>query len=133
MGKYSDQEWYQEFMGELVEAHGDVPPPWVYHEDSHPYSMRWRMGDGEALMMVFHEWWEMEKKDEAERITYFRKWPAPPRWMAWMADAIWDLEPWASEAEFDYQPYFQRLKELGFEGGERYEEDLADEKWLEIG
>ena len=91
------------------------------------------MGSGESLIMLFGEWWQMEKKNEADRIAYFRKWPAPPRWMPWMADAIWGLKPWESEEEFDYQPYFKKLKELGFEGSEEYEKDLADEKWLEKG
>jgi hypothetical protein len=133
MGEYSKQDWYQKFLRELKEKYGDVPPPWIYHRDSHPYSIGWRMGSGESLIMLFGEWWEMEKKNEADRIAYFRKWPAPPRWMPWMADAIWDLKPWESEGEFDYQPYFKKLKELGFEGTEEYEKDLADEKWLEKG
>ena len=50
-----------------------------------------------------------------------------------MADAIWDLEPWEHEGDFDYQPYFRKLDELGFAGASEYENDLGDEKSLEIG
>ena len=132
MGQYAEAEWYKKQVAELLEQHGAVPPLWIYAENSHPYSTRWRMGYGETYAMVLNEWWEQENKSEAERIEYFRRWPAPPRWMAWMADAIWDLEPWEDEDDFDYTPYFQRLTELGFEGAEDYQRDLDDEKWLEL-
>ena len=132
MGKYAEAEWYKQSVAQWMEQYGSVPPPWVYAEDSHPYSLRWRMGEGETLVMVFGEWWDQENKSEAERVEYFRKWPAPPRWMAWMADAIWDLEPWDCEGEFDYKPYFKKLTELGFEGADDYERDLEDERWLEM-
>lgn len=132
MGRYAEAEWYKERVAKYVDQYGAVPPPWVYAENSHPYSIRWRMGDGETLVMVFGEWWEQESKTEEERIEYFRKWPAPPRWMPWMADAIWNLEPWDCDGEFDYQPYFKKLTELGFDGADDYERDLDDEKWLEM-
>jgi hypothetical protein len=88
------------------------------------------MGDGETLIMVFPEWWDSERKSFKERVEYFRKWPPPPRWLPWMADALWDLEPWESEEEFDYEPYFKKLEALGFRGGNNYKQDLDDEKWL---
>lgn len=129
MGQYAEKVWYKEMVSELEEQFGSVPPPWVYSEGSPPYSIQWRMGGGETLIMVFSEWWEQENKSENERIEYFHRWPAPPRWLPWMADAIWDLEPWESEEEFDYQPYFKKLTELGFEGAEDYEKDMEDERW----
>jgi len=131
MGKYSKEGWYLKKLKELKDEFGDIPPPWVYSKDSHPYCIQWRMGAGETLLMVFNEWWEVENKTEKERIEYFKKWPAPPRWLAWMADTIWNLNPWESDSEFDYQPCFAKLKELGFAGTEDYESDLDDEKWLD--
>lgn len=132
MGQYSEANWYVDRVSALVKQYGAVPPPWVYAEDSHPFSIQWRMGDGETHVMVFGEWWEQQKLTEKERIEYFRKWPPPPRWTAWMAEVIWDLDPWKGEGEgeFDYSPYFKRLTDLGFEGVADYERDLDDEKWL---
>ncbi len=83
--------------------------------------------------MVFGEWWDQQNKPEEERIAYFRKWPAPPRWLAWLVHVLWDLEPGESEEAFDYQPYFTRLTELGFAGVADYETDLGDEKWVRNG
>lgn len=74
--------------------------------------------------MALDEWWENEQKTFDERIDYFRKWPAPPRWCAYMADMIWDLDPFESGGDFDYSEYFSRLKELGFEGTDAYQSDL---------
>lgn len=79
-------------------------------------------------MMVFFEWWA-NFPTEAQRIAYFQKWPPPPRWYAWMSDFIWDLKPWEAGGEFNYQPYFDRLKNLGFPDGDRYQADLDDEQW----
>jgi hypothetical protein len=128
MGKYTNTEWYQAALAKHIETYGNVPPPWVFVPDSHPYSMRWRMGAGETHIMVFCDWFDDNCQSEPERISYFKKYPAPPRWLAWMADAIWDLEPWKEE-EFDYTPYFNKLKLAGFEGTDDYEKDLNDEKW----
>ena len=89
-------------VAKLLDQHGDVPPPWIYVKNSHPCNIGWRMGDGETYIMVFGEWWEQQNKIEEQRIEYFRKWPAPPRWMIWMADLIWDLQLWDCEGEFDY-------------------------------
>lgn len=130
MGEYADEKWYLDHVASMVESHGDMPPPWIYLEDSHPYSMAWRMGSGETHVMAFGEWWEQQDKTVDERVQYFRKWPPPPRWLAWMVDAVWDLEPWESEDEFDYTPYLEKLKNLGFEGTDDYESDLDNEEYL---
>ncbi len=87
------------------------------------------MGDGETLIMVFGEWRESEAKHFDARIEYFRKWPPPPRWLPWVADFLWDLEPWEAADEFDYKPFFLKLAELGFPGEDDYDHDLNDEKW----
>lgn len=130
MGEYADKQWYHDRVAETIETYGDFPPPWIYVGDSHPYSISWRMGSGETYVMAFGEWWEQQRKSVDERIEYFRKWPAPPRWCAWMADAIWDLEPWEWEDEFDYSPYFAKLKALGFKGTDDYESDLSNDAYV---
>ncbi len=117
---------------ELVNRHGAVPPPWIYAENSHPMSIRWRMGGGEWHIMVFSQWWKQSQMDEADRIAYFKKWPPPPRWMEWMASAIWELKPWEHEGGFDYSPYFAKLQAAGFEGVSEFEADFNDEKWLRL-
>src|SRR5436190_1963803 len=115
MGQFANAEWYKRRLADYAATYGAVPPPWVYAENSHPYSIRWRMGEGETLLLVFHEWWEQQHWSETERVTYFRQWP-PPRWIPWMADALWDLQPWEGEGEFDHAPHFARIRELGFSG-----------------
>jgi hypothetical protein len=84
--------------------------------------------------MVFNRWWDREKGnwDEAQRIEYFRRWPPPPRWLTWMIDVIWDLNPLESEnpEEFDYSLYFARTELLGFGTQAEYEKDLDDPRWL---
>lgn len=120
----------QRNIEKLVSQHDAVPPPWIYAENTHPMSIMWRMGGGEDHIMVFSQWWEQSGMDEAARIAYFKKWPPPPRWMEWMADAIWNLEPWESDGAFDYAPYFARLEAAGFEGVADFEADFNDEKWL---
>lgn len=126
------EQWYQAAIRNNIEKYGDVPPPWIFAPDSHPYSIQWRMGGGETHIMVFSKWFDDNCKSELERITYFKKYPAPPRWLGWMADAIWDLEPW-NEEDFDYTPYFTKLKLAGFEGTDDYERDLNDERWVKNG
>lgn len=131
MSSISEENWYKEALRIYIDTYGDVPPPWVFAENSHPYSMRWRMGAGETLLMVFYEQFKV-CKTEQDRINYFKKWPPPPRWIAWMADAIWDLESWEGGGKFDYQPYFDKLNDHGFTGMDEYEADLDDEKWLKL-
>jgi hypothetical protein len=131
----NEAEWIRKRIGELVERHGAVPPPWFMFPDMHPYDIGWRMGAGESHIMVFHEWWEGEKNklDEEKRINYFRRWPPPPCWLEWMIDVIWDLDWWEAEdpEAFNYSPYFARTEELGFGTQAEYERDLNDPRWLE--
>ncbi|KER73583.1 hypothetical protein HR51_00410 [Burkholderia cepacia] len=129
MGQYADADWYRQSVADYLAQYGAVPPPWIIAADSHPYSMRWRMGGGETFMMVFQEWWEQHAWHERERVTYFLKWPPPPRWIPWMADVIWDLEPWEEDGEFDYTRYYAQLEQLGFGGTADVEADMEDSRW----
>lgn len=131
----SYSEWVENRIAELVLEHGAVPPPWFLYPETHPYDAFWRMGEGDSYSSLFCGWWDNQKNDwkEAERIDYFRKWPPPPRWLTWMIDVIWDLEPWklVDPEFFDYSDYFRRTEELGFGTQKDYESDLNDEKWLD--
>lgn len=129
MQRYTGEAWYLDHIAEMFEQYGDFPPPWVYVENSHPYSIGWRMGDGESHLMAFGEWWAQENKTLDQRIQYFRKWPPPPRWCAWMAEVIWDLHPWEGTEEFDYSPYFGQLKAMGFDGTDEYLADLDNDTY----
>ncbi len=93
----SEQHWIQREIERLTTQHGDIPPPWVFSQDSHPYSIEWRMGSGEAYVMVFHNWWEACRFDEGQRIAFFRKYPPPPCWLEWMIEAIWDVRGWEQD------------------------------------
>jgi hypothetical protein len=129
MNGYKQEEWFKSEVKKYIDQYSDVPPPWVFDRESHPYSVQWRMGSGETFIMVLSGWAEDCLKTEAKRIEYLKKYPPAPRWLAWAADFVWDLEPWEAE-DFDYTPYFEKLKELGFGGIAEYQSDLDDEKWL---
>lgn len=130
MDKEERNKLLDEAIVQYADSTGEIPPPWVFRDQSHPYQMGWRMGEGEFYLMVFWKWWDKQGFSIEERINYFKKHPAPPRWMAWKAEAIWDLNPWESPVEFDFTPYFDMLKAFGFAGVDAYEKDLNDEKWL---
>lgn len=117
-------------INKYVSIYGEVPPHWIFRPDSHPYSIEWRQGTGETYTEVFYTWFEYALTSEQQRINYFKKYAAPPRWLAMVIDAIWDLEGW-NEPDFDYLPYLEKLKNLGFDGTLDYESDLEDEKWLD--
>ena len=131
----SEAEWVESRMIELVAEYGAVPPPWFMFPDTHPYSLFWRMGDGEGHLEVFDAWWAQQKDqlDEGQRVDYFRQWPPPPRWITWMLDVIWDIEPWESDDPdpFDYAPYFARSEALGFGTQAEFKRDINDPQWLE--
>ncbi|MBC8139399.1 MAG: hypothetical protein H8F28_26275 [Fibrella sp.] len=126
----SEQDWMQREIERLTHQIGDVPPPWTFSPNSHPYSIEWRMGAGEGYLMVLARWWESANLDEAERIAYFRKYPPPPRWLQWMIDTLWDIRSWEQE-EFDYTPYFDRVQEMGFGSKADFDKDISDPKWLD--
>lgn len=127
MNDITQSTWYQGHIEPLIAEHGMFPPPWIYQPDSHPYSIGWRMGGGEDFITLFWQWWNSAQMNEQQRIEYFKYFPAPPRWYEWIADAIWDLDPFEDPAAFDYNPYFERLKELGFIGVDQFEEDIGRE------
>ncbi len=128
MDDFKNSLFYKEEVKKYLAKYGDVPPPWIFAPNSHPYHIQWRMGAGESHIMILSTWYEENFSTEKEKIDYFRKYPAPPRWLACLADWVWDLE--VMEEDFDYSPYFNKLKEYGFEGTDKYLEDLSDEKWL---
>ena len=67
------------------------------------------------ISWFFWTWWKQQAKTVEERIEYFRKWPAPPRWCGWMAEAIWDFEASEEDVEaFDYSKYFEQLAALAY-------------------
>jgi len=120
------EPWVQEEIEQLVAEYGTVPPPWaVYNE--HPYSMRWRMGDGEGHLIVWWEWWPRLGFTEQQKIEYFREWPPPHCWLAFLIEAVWGVDRFE---ERDYlRPYFERTTALGFGTHRDYERDLEDPKW----
>ncbi|MEJ1238002.1 hypothetical protein WBG78_07735 [Chryseolinea sp. T2] len=128
MESYKHEDWFKKELQKYIDKYSLVPPPWVFDPESHPYSIRWRMGGGETFIMVLGGWAEDVLKTESVKIEYLKKYPPPPRWMAWAADFIWDLDPWETD-DFDYTPYFEKLKSIGFKGTSEYLSDLDDEKW----
>ncbi len=128
MGQYTSQEWYLKEKQQYVSQYGEIPPHWIIYPNTHPYSMRWRMGGGETFVMVFSNWFEDNFKDEKNKIDFFLKYPPPSRWMGTMASYLWSDVPMV---DFEKSGYLKKIKDLGFEGTERYLADLDDPKWLE--
>lgn len=128
MNEFETSELYAKELKKIIDKFGDVPPPWIYSPTSHPYSIQWRMGAGETYMMIYSTWLNNNLNNKEELIEFFKKYPAPPRWLGTIANTIWNLEP--MDEHFDYSKYFKKLKEYGFGGTEKYKEDLSNEKWL---
>lgn len=128
MNEFETSEIYVKELKKNIDSFGDVPPPWYYSPNSHPNSIQWRMGAGETYMMVYSTWINNNLNNEEKLIEFFKKYPAPPRWLGFIANSIWKLEP--MDEFFDYSKCFIKLKEYGFEGTEKYKEDLSNEKWL---
>jgi hypothetical protein len=124
------EPWIQAKIESFVAEHGAVLPPWVMY-DAHPYSICWRMGGGEAHLLVWREWWwwQRQRFTEDHRIAYFRRWPPPHGWLAFLIGAVWDVD--TCDEETDLTPYFERTAALGFGSQQDYERDLDDPKWLE--
>jgi hypothetical protein len=120
------EPWMREEVEALVAEHGSVPPPWVVYRE-HPYSIRWRMGDGEAHKELWWAWWEQSRLSEEQKIVYFRRWPPPHCWLAFLIEAVWGVDTFEERDKLG--PYFDRTAELGFGSQLDYERDLHDSKW----
>lgn len=125
-----EESFIRKEIKKFISEKGEVPPHWIYLPDSHPYSIGWRMGSGETFQEVFYTWFEENLLTEGARVNYFLKHSPPPRWLATVIESIWDLEGW-NDPDFDYGPYLEKLKSLGFQGTDLYQSDLEDEKWLD--
>jgi hypothetical protein len=118
----------REEIKRLTAKYGTVPPPWTVY-DEHPYCICWRMGGGESHKILWYEWWELQGFNENEKLAYFRKWPPPHCWLAFLIEAVWGIDTF--DEENDLAPYFERTAALGFASQQDYERDLDDPKWLE--
>jgi hypothetical protein len=122
------ESWMHEEIANLVEAHGTVPPPWIVYCE-HPHSMRWRMGYGESHKMLWWDWWERQEFTEVQKIEYFRRWPPPHCWLAFLIEAVWGIDTF--DERVDLAPFFEHASKLGFGNQLDYERDLEDPKWLQ--
>ncbi|MFD2564679.1 hypothetical protein [Aquimarina rubra] len=123
MGKHKNSEWYLVASKELINKYGDIPPPWIYAPNSHPYSMHWRMGEGETHIMILNEWLDQAKLKFDDRVTYLKKYPVPARWYQWIIHFLWNVDSYEFE-ELDYIPYFEKLEKLGFKNTNDFTKDF---------
>jgi hypothetical protein len=117
----------QERIARLEAKHGALPPPWVAF-DGHPYSIGWRMGDGEHYMDYWWAWWKRQAMPEDRKIAYFQRWRPTHAWLAIVILAIWGVS--LHRDPENASPLFVQLKLLGFGDREDYERDLKDPKWF---
>jgi hypothetical protein len=120
------EPWMQEEIDQLVAEYGTVPPPWVVHNE-HPASIYWRMGEGEGQIEVWWAWWPRQNYTEEQKIAYFRRWPPPHCWLAFLIEQVWSIDPYCERKNLG--PYFERTAALGFGSQLDYERDLKDPKW----
>jgi hypothetical protein len=120
------EPWMTEETERLVAVYGATPPPWVVINE-HPYSLCWRMGNGESHKLVWWAWWPQQGFTEEQKVEYFRRWPPPPCWLAFLIEAVWGVD--AYEERDRLGPYFVKTSALGFGNQQDYEQDLADPKW----
>ena len=130
MTDISNEDWYKEALLKWEEEYGEVPPPWVFRPEGHPYSIGWRMGAGESFLMVFWQWWEQKSPTETEALAYFKKYNPPPRWLGWVCETIWELDAEIA-LDSDYVQELKKLETYGFKGTKDYVSDLDDPKWLD--
>lgn len=125
MESFFESEYYQEEVNKYLSKYGEVPPPWVAFEDSHPYDMLWRMGAGEDFLDIYRHWCRENLHTLEEKIAYYKKNCPPPRWLEHVIDAVWGdiLEEEEEEENVDYSPYFEKLKAYGFQDVDKFEED----------
>lgn len=125
MGRYANEEWYIKESKILLEKFGDIPPPWVYAPNFHPYSIGWRMGSGESHLMILFEWLDQQNLNFDERLNYLKKYPAPARWYQWIISFLWDdVDPYDFEDDKEYLPHLKKLKQLGFVNTENFFKDI---------
>jgi hypothetical protein len=79
--------------------------------------------------MLWSEWWRQQGFTEEQKIEYFRRWPPPHCWLAFLIEAVWGVDTF--EEEDNLGPYFERTAALGFGGQQDYKRDRDDPKWLE--
>jgi hypothetical protein len=87
------------------------------------------MGPGESHRFVWWEWWQCQGYTEEQKIEYFRRWPPPHCWLAFLIEAVWDVDTF--EERDNLGSYFERTAVLGFGTQQEYKRDLEDPKWLE--
>jgi hypothetical protein len=88
MSPDTPREIHQAIAAEL-RAHGEVRPPWEYNPDIDPYSIGWRMGDGEFHREIFSNWWDRTGWNEDQKLEYFRRHRPPTAWLSFAASAVW--------------------------------------------
>jgi len=111
----------QKLADSYTAKYGTVPPPYAVFDD-HPFSLRWRMGPGEDFIRMWWTWWVERPFSEVEKLTYFQEWPPPHRWLGFVINAVWDVDP-DQDAE-RAATCFDRTSALGFGDRKDYEREL---------
>ncbi|WP_437677877.1 hypothetical protein [Sorangium sp. So ce131] len=75
-------------LGEHLDAHGDLAPPWERFPDYERHTIGWRMGAGEDWLGLWSVFLEQLPPDPEARIAYLRRHPPAP--ISW-ADAVHDV------------------------------------------
>jgi len=103
-----------------ISKYGTVPPPWVIFPDFHPQNVFWRGGTGKRFLMTWEAFWARQDLNQQQRLTYFRQFPPPAKWLGWVVDAVWSPPVSGQELEPLQVSYSQQLQALGFESWADY-------------
>ncbi|MEM1417730.1 MAG: hypothetical protein AAGH15_22720 [Myxococcota bacterium] len=79
-------EYYEEHLEDVLDANGDVMPPWAKFPTIARYSIGWRMGAGEGWMAFFHVFQRdrLGTSVDARKAFLRRHPPAPHTWANWV-------------------------------------------------
>ncbi|WP_394849627.1 hypothetical protein LZC95_19520 [Pendulispora brunnea] len=93
-----------------IAAYDFLRPPWVLYPGEHPFSIAWRMGNGEHQIMCWTRW--LEGRDAGEVVAALQHFGAiPADWAWWAAEVLRLMAPGDGYVEDAYEVPFQQVRE----------------------
>ena len=118
-------------LDDLLDAQGDLAPPWARLPQCERDSLGWRMGMGESWLMMWAEFLRRMPADAQTRAAYLRRhWPAPHPWAGAVARVLgW---PPIEEQDEDRQQALERERLEALVSMGLVASDCAFEAWCAL-
>lgn len=81
----------------LLDANGDLAPPWARFPHYERYTIGWRMGDGEDWLGLWHVF--LEGLDPATEVRLAYLWRHPPAPVSWADAVLHALDPALADSD----------------------------------